>query len=254
MLRLVEQYGFLYTQLVKRDFNKKYKRSLLGVFWSVLSPLLTFAVMSFVFTHFFGRDMPYYSVYLFSGLVVYGYFTEATNSGMNSFVSGAGLYSRLRVPKLIFIATSNTLAFINFFLTFLVLLIFIAQDNLFSWNMLYLVYPTICITAFNIGVSLILGTFFVFFKDIKYLYSIITRLLMYVSALFYSIESYPDKMQSLFYFNPLFVYISYFREAIINQQVPSKMLHELCLIYGLISLFTGLIFYGKLQEKFIYYV
>lgn len=254
MLKLVDQYGFLYSQLVKRDFNKKYKRSILGVFWSILSPLLTFFVMFFVFTHFFGRDTPHYSVYLFSGLVVFGYFTEATNSGMNSFVSGAGLYSKLRVPKLIFIATSNTLAFINFFLTFVVLLIFIARDDLLTWKLLYLIYPTICITFFNVGVSLILGTFYVFFKDIKYLYSVATRLLRYVSALFYTIDSYPDKIQSLFYFNPIFVYISYFREIIIYHQVPSQMVHELCLIYAVTSLLAGVVLYGKFQEKFIYFV
>lgn len=250
----LDKYGYLYSQLVKRDFNKKYKRSVLGIFWSVLSPLLSFLVMVMVFTHFFGRTTPYYNVYLFTGQIVYGYFTEATNSGMNSFMSGASLFSKLRVPKLIFMATSNSLAFINFSLTFLVLLLFIFKDGLLSWHLILLLYPLGCMTLFNVGTGLILGTMYVFFKDIQYLYSVLTRLLMYVSAIFYSIDTYPEHIQSLFYLNPLYVYIAYFREIIIEHSIPSTHMHLLCGFYGLFLFGLGLLTYRQFNKKFIYYV
>ncbi len=254
MKQYLEKYGYLYTQLVKRDFNKKYKRSVLGIFWSVLSPLLTFLVMVLVFTHFFGRTTAYYSVYLFTGQIVFGYFTEATNGGMNSFTSGAGLFTKLRVPKLIFMATSNTLALINFCLTFLVLLIFIIKDGLISSHLLLFLYPLFCMTLFNIGVGLVLGTMYVFFKDIQYLYSVLTRLLMYLSAIFYNVSSYPVEIQKLFLLNPIFVYITYFREIIIEQQVPSGYIHFLSAFYGVFILWFGLLLYHRFNKKFIYYV
>lgn len=254
MEQYLDKYGYLYTQLVKRDFNKKYKRSVLGIFWSVLSPLLTFLVMVMVFTHFFGRTTPHYNVYLFTGQIVFGYFTEATNGGMNSFISGAGLFSKLRVPKLIFIATSNSLAFINFSLTFLVLLLFIITDGLLSWHLFLLIYPLVCMSLFNIGVGLILGTMFVFFKDIQYLYSVLTRLLMYVSAIFYSISTYPEETQKLFYLNPIYVYIAYFREIIIDHSIPTIFIHFLCGFYSVLVLLLGLITYRHFNKKFIYYV
>lgn len=254
MTKLIDKYGYLYLQLVKRDFNKKYKRSLLGVFWSVLSPLLTFLVMVMVFTHFFGRTTPHYNVYLFTGIVVFGYFTEATKGGMNSFTSGSSLYSKLRVPKLLFMVTSNTQALLNFSLTFIVLVLFILFDDLLSWQIIFLVFPTICMSLLNVGIGLILGTMYVFFKDVQYLYSVFTRLLRYVSAIFYSIDSYPEHIQQLFYLNPVFVYVNYYRQVIIYQQIPSLFYHGLCLFYGVFFLLFGLLVYSRFHKKFIYYV
>ena len=97
MLQKMRKYQFLFEELVKRDFKKKYKRTVLGMFWSVLSPLLMLLVMSLVFTQFFGRSTPHYTIYLFSGQLVFSYFTDATNSGMSSLMDNSTIFSKINV-------------------------------------------------------------------------------------------------------------------------------------------------------------
>lgn len=249
-----EKYGFMFQELVKRDFNKKYKRSVFGVLWSLLSPLLMLGVMAFVFTHFFGRTTPHYTVYLFTGQIIFGYFTEATNSGMNSLLAGSAIYSKINVPKPLFILTSNSAAIINCMFTFVVLLGFIIKDQLFSPKLILLVFPFFFLTLFNLGVSLILGSLYIFFKDIQYLYSVFTRIVMYMSAIFYTIDSYSPEMQFLFHCNPIYVYIAYFREIIIDQQIPNFTIHYLCIGYGYGFFLFGMYVYQKLERKFMYYI
>ncbi len=93
---------FLLEELIKRDFKKKYKRTMLGILWSLLSPLLQLIVMSLVFTRFFGRDTPHFVVYLFSGNLLFSYFREATDQGMTALESNAAIFSKVNVPKYLF--------------------------------------------------------------------------------------------------------------------------------------------------------
>ena len=102
MKQIVEKckkYQFLFEELVKRDFKEKYKRSILGMGWSILSPLLTLLVMKLIFTKFFGKDMPHYTTYLFSGNLVLAYYKESTKNGMSSLVNNAKIFTKINVPK-----------------------------------------------------------------------------------------------------------------------------------------------------------
>ena len=115
-------------------------------------------------------------------------------------------------------------------------------------------YPIICLLVFNIGMGLILSAMYIFFKDVKYLYSILTTLLLYVSAVFYTVDVFTPLQQSLFYINPVYSYISYFRIAVINGAVPPLWLHALCLGYAAAALFGGAAMYHKNNYKFLYYI
>ena len=158
MLQKMRKYQFLFEELVKRDFKKKYKRTVLGMFWSVLSPLLMLLVMSLVFTQFFGRSTPHYTIYLFSGQLVFSYFTDATNSGMSSLMDNSTIFSKINVPKYMFLLSKNVSSFINFCLTLVVFLLFVAIDGIpFRWTFLLLLYPIGCLVVFNIGMGLILS-------------------------------------------------------------------------------------------------
>lgn len=96
LLNLYKQYRFVFTELVKRDFKKKYKRSFLGVLWSMLAPLFTLLVLNFVFGHFFGRTQEYYTIYLFSGWLIFQYYNEATNGAMNALMANANIFSKVK--------------------------------------------------------------------------------------------------------------------------------------------------------------
>ena len=133
----LKKHQFLFEELVKRDFKKKYKRSVLGIGWSLLSPLLTLLVMKLVFTQFFGRNTPHYSVYIFCGNVIWFYFNEATRGGMRALIDNASIFTKVNVPKYLFVLSKNIQALLSFLLSLVVLFLFVAFDSLqFRWNYL----------------------------------------------------------------------------------------------------------------------
>ena len=158
MLEKIKRYQFLFSELVKRDFTKKYKRTMLGMAWSILSPLMTLLIMWIVFSNFFGGNMKHYVVYLFAGQLVFGYFTDSTNLSMNALVNNAGIFTKVNVPKYLFLLSQNVSSLINFGLTLLLFFGFAALDGVtFTWKFLCLLYPIACLVTFNIGMGLSLS-------------------------------------------------------------------------------------------------
>jgi len=103
----IKKHQFLFEELVKRDFKQKYKRTVLGMGWSLLSPLLQLLVMSLVFKQFFGRNMEHYTIYLFCGSLVFSYFKESTTTGMNALMDNRGIISKVNIPKYLFLLSKN---------------------------------------------------------------------------------------------------------------------------------------------------
>ena len=249
------QHQFLFEELVKRDFTKKYKRTILGILWSVLGPLMTLGVMALVFTKFFGRNIEHYVIYMFCGNLLFHYFSESTGTGMTVLYDNSGIFSKVNVPKYMFLLSKNVSVFINFGINVLVLFVFCAIDGItFTWKFILLLYPICCLVVFNFGVGLILSALYMMFRDMKYLYDVLLRLLMYVSAIFYSIDAYELKVQYLFYLNPVYVYIRYFRKIIIEATIPKPTFHLLAAGYAIVALVLGAIIYKKKNYKFLYYI
>lgn len=255
MLTKIKKYQFLFEELVKRDFKQKYKRTVLGMAWSILSPLLQLLVMRIVFTQFFGRGMDHYTTYLFCGNLVFSYYRESTNGGMNSLMSNARIFSKVNVPKYMFLLSKNVSSLINFGLTLCVFFLFALIDGItFHLNFIMLLYPIVCLVVFNIGIGLILSALFVFFRDISYLYDVFTMLLMYMSAIFYTVDGYSPLMQKLFLCNPVYCYIKYFRIVVLDGHLPSLGFHALCAFYAVLVIAIGGFIYKKNNHKFLYYV
>lgn len=255
MIKLFKKHSFLFEELVKRDFKSKYKRTVLGVLWSILYPLATITIMSLVFKNLLGRDDPYFVVYIFCGNLLFAFFKESTLGGMQSLASNSGIITKVNVPKYLFLLSKNVSSLFNFFLILVIFFIFVALHGIpFSLKFLLLIYPILCLIGFNIGIGLILSALHVVFKDIQYLYDIVTMLLMYLSAIFYRTDSFSPFAQALFYLNPLFVYISYFRLIVIDNTIPSAILHFLCVFYAVFFFLIGCAVYKKNNYKFIYYL
>lgn len=249
------RYRFLFEELVKRDFKKKYKRTSLGMIWSVLNPLLTLLVMSLVFTQFFGRNTPHYTIYLFSGNLLFSYYRESTTAGMSALISNAGIFSKVNVPKYLFVFSTNVSSLLNFLLTLVVYFIFVLFDGLpITPLFLMLLFPILCMVLFNVGMGLILSALNVFFRDTKYLYDVFTLLLMYLSAIFYQVDHYAPAIQELFLLNPIYVFIKYFRLIVIDGSVPSLMYHGLALGYAVLAIVVGGLIYKKYNNRFLYYI
>ena len=142
MVQKLLKHRFLFEELVKRDFKKKYKRTALGMAWSILSPLLQLAVMTTVFTQFFGRNTPHYMIYIFCGNLVFSFFSDSTKGGMQTIMGNAAIFTKVNVPKYLFLLSRNVQALINFGLILVVFFLFVALDGLpFTWKFIFLIYP-----------------------------------------------------------------------------------------------------------------
>ncbi len=248
-------YRFLFDELVKRDFKQKYKRTVLGMAWSVVSPLLTLLIMKIIFTNFFGRNTPHYTIYLFAGNIIMSFYREATRTGMISLMSNASIITKINLPKYMFLLSRNVSAFVNFLLTLGVFFIFCIFDGIkFGPHMLLLVYPIICLSLMNIGIGMILSVWYIFFRDTSYLYDVFLTLLNYLSAIFYTVDNFSPARQRLFLCNPVYVMIKYVRLIVIDGSIPSLAYHGLCLFYAIVFLVIGFYMYKRYNHQFIYYL
>ena len=249
----ISEYKFLFKQLVKRDFKKRYKGTVLGMLWSILYPLLDLVILVIIFTKLLGRDTPHYPIYVFCGTIMMAYFREATREGMNSLRANRNIITKVKMPNFLFLISKNVSSLFNFLLTLCIFFILCIVDGI-KFRMLFtlLIFPIICITIFNIGVSFILSTCYVFFRDTAYLYDLLLIIINYLSATFYRIDSFRIRVKILFLLNPIFCYIEYFREVVIYNAIPSVGLHLLCLGYSLFYLLVGIFVYKKNKKKFIY--
>lgn len=255
ILNRLQKHSFLFSELVKRDFKKKYKRTVLGMAWSILSPLMTLLVMRIVFTQFFGRNMDHYTTYLFCGTLIFSYFSESTGQGMSALMGNSGIFTKVNVPKYLFLLSKNVQTLINFGLTLFVFFLFCLADGItFTWRFVFLLYPIACLVLFNIGIGLILSALFVFFRDIQYLWSVFTQLLMYMSAVFYTIDHYSYSVQCAFLLNPIYLFIRYFRKIVIEAAIPTVWFHFLMAADVVIALAIGCWMYKKYNTRFLYYV
>lgn len=255
MLQKFRMNRFLFEELVKREFKKKYKGTVLGMIWSLLSPLLTLLVMRVLFGGFFGDGVNNYTTYLFCGNLVFSYFNESCTQGMTSLRNNADIFTKIKVPKYLFLLAKNVQTLINFALTLVVFLLFCALDGVtFTWKFLLLLYPVACLLLLNVGMGLILSALFVFFRDMQYLWTVFAQLLMYASAIFYTTDGFSPQLQGLLHLNPVYLCITYFRQIVLYGTVPALWFHLLMLLFAVLSTAVGWLIYKKYNQKFLYYL
>ena len=252
-----KKYSFLLSQLVSRDFKVKYKRSILGVLWSLLYPLLTMAVMAIVFSNVFKFSTPgvSYLAYLMTGLVMFNYMTEATNLSMSSVVANFALLNKIYIPKYIFPLEKCLFVGINFLLTLipLYLVIIFTGTGLCIWHIL-LPFVVLCLFMFTFGMGLILASVAVFLRDLFYIYGIITMIWTYLTPIMYDISVISPGLQGVLKLNPMYHYITFAREIILYHNVPSPLRFAICFGSAFIVLILGITIFRKTQDKFIYFV
>ena len=259
-----KKYLFLMSQLIIRDFKVKYKRSILGILWSVLYPLLMMGVMALVFTNMFKFNMEgtNYLVYLMTGLIVFNYFGEASNNAMTSIVGNFSLFNKVYIPKYIFPLSKTLFVAINFVLSLLPLLLIIifsgneVEGTKCYINIYYLLLPYVylCMFMFTTGVGYILATVSVFFRDMFYIWGILLTIINYFTPIFYSIAIIPERLQPIFKLNPLYIYINTTRDIILFSKMPSVQTLIACLLSSVIILIIGLFVFKRKQDRFIYYI
>jgi len=255
MIKALVKYKFLIKQLVNRDFKTKYKRSVLGVFWSFLNPLLTMTVQYVVFSNLFRFDIQHYPVYLLTGILMFNYFNEACTLTLTSIVSNAALIKKVYVPKYIYPLTRVLSSFINLIISMipLILVVLISGVRLRP-SFVLVVYPMVCIGIFCLGLGMLLATSMVFFQDTQFLWGVLSMIWMYLTPIFYPASILPAKVAWILKINPLYYYIDFMRTCIMDGMSPSLMTYAACFVSAFAMLGIGLLVFKKNQDKFVLYL
>lgn len=260
------RYRYLLGNLIGRDFKLKYRRSVLGVVWSVLNPLLMNVVMVIVFSTIFdarGMGIENFPVYLLIGQLLFNFFNEGTGSAMGCMLSAAPLIKKVYIPKYIFPLERVCFALVNCLFSFIALIIvMVVTGAKLHATVLLALYPLFTLFLFTLGVGLALSAATVFFRDIMHLWSVFTLALMYFSAIFYDVSAMGSfvvgnlsfNTSQLIRFNPLYWYITSFRCAVLDGNVLSFSMVWICGVCAVIALVIGLLVFRRQQDKFVLHI
>jgi len=254
-IAILKRFRHLLFLMVKRDFTTRYRRSVLGILWSLLNPLLTMLVLTLVFSTIFRFDIPNFPVYLLSGQLIFSFFSESTTLAMGSIIGGAGIIKKVYVPKYIFPVSRVLSSMVNLFFSFIAFLfvVFVTRAPL-HWTIILVPIPILYTLVFSFGVALLLSSLAVFFRDLTYIYGIMITLLTFLTPLFYPVSMLPDQVFYLIHLNPLFHYVTYFRALAIDGVLPGLWENIICTGFALGALCFGLYVSVLQQDKYILYL
>ncbi|MBQ9276750.1 MAG: ABC transporter permease [Clostridia bacterium] len=245
--------------MVKKNIKNQYRRSVLGILWTVLNPLLTMLVMAFVFSNIFGRgniNMDY-PVYVLSGNIVFSLMRTATTMALPCMVNNYDLLTKTRVPYFVFPASNVVSSLVTFGFSLIamiiVMLIRIPAGVEFHWTLLLIVVWLPAIFLFSLGLALALCSIYVRFRDIKHLYNVFLTLWMYLTPVFYAPSLLSDKVRTVLFVNPMYHYLNYFRDLIVGT-VPSWQTHVLIYAIGIVTMLLGWLVFKSQRKSFIIYI
>lgn len=254
-IHMLRKYRFLIEQLVSRDFKTKYKRSVLGVLWSFLNPLLLMSVQYIVFSQLMKFEVEYYAAYLLSGIVLYNGFADCANQSMHAITGNSTLITKVYVPKYIYPVSKVLSTVINTVLSMIPLLLIALINGVrpsFSWLLIPVVLAVLLL--FTIGMGFLLSALLVFFRDIEFLWGVFTTLWMYATPIIYPVSILPDWIEPLEVFNPMYHYVTLLRTVVIDGCAPEPLALLSGFVIGLAMLVLGGLVFRKTQDQFILYL
>lgn len=224
MQKIINRYRYsviLLKQLVKTDFKLRYQGSALGYLWSLLRPLFLFTILYFVFVEFagMGKDFEHIGPYLFLGIVLWNYFLEITTGSVSAVVGKGDLIRKINFPKYVIILAGCASAFINLLLNFVVVAIFMAFDGVaLSWSALWVLPLVLELTVVALGAGFFLSALFVKFRDVGYIWEVITQAAFYATPILYLMQIIPVRAQNFLILNPLAQIIQDVRYNLVSKE------------------------------------
>ena len=237
-------YRELIALLVRRDIAVRYKRSFLGLTWSLLNPLLTSLVLWFVFTSIFSSRLPAgtsFAPYLVAGVLLVNFFTQGFNQAADAIAGGAGILMKVYVPPQVFAfagAVSNAVNFI-FGLFALVIVALLAGDGI-SWFFLLSIFVIFAMLLFVTGLGLWVSVLYIRYNDSRNIISVIVSFSMYLAPVFYPKEALASTMQKVISFNPLTAYLDIFRSVFLGIGSASLGAWLYMILSAIAMLFIGI--------------
>ncbi len=249
------QYRLLLWELVKKGIKLKYRRSYLGIVWTLLEPLLQTVVLTIVFGTLLGTRTKTFAVYILAGRLLYSFFSGATKGAMRSIRSNSAMIKKVYVPKYLYPLSAVLYNYVIFLISLIVLAIVSLVFGVYpTWNLFLALIPLVLVLIFALGVGMILGTISVFFRDMEYLWDVALMLIMYTCAIFY----YPEKIINSGYgfllkWNPLYCLIANFRAAVFGDPFNWTMIGYAGICSAVVVVLGFYMFY-KNQDKFILHI
>ena len=247
-------FAFL-QEIVKRDFKKKYYKSVLGVLWSMLSPLLTMIVITIVFSTLFKRQIPFYPAYWFSGNMLLSFIMDGAHAAMNSMIVNVAFVKKMKVPKYIFCISSVTLHFIMMlFSTIPFIFVALCIGVPFSPYIFLIPVPMIYAYIFTLGAGMFLCAYGTQLRDLNHIYGVMRRIFMYFTPIFYPIDIIPTQFRFIWELNPIYIFVSIFRDLTVNGVMPSEKTLIIATCYSLLTLILGILTFREKEDKFFLYI
>lgn len=260
------RYRFLLVELVKKGIKLKYRRSYLGLIWTLLEPLLTMIVLTFVFGSMLGSKggvygPELYPVYILCGRLLYSCFSSVSKIGMRSIRSNQAMIKKVYVPKYLYPLSSVIYNYVIFLLSLIVLAIVgVVRGIPLTWHIIEIVIPVFVLLIMCIAAAMFLSTVCVFFRDIEYLWDVLLMLLMYCSAIFYYVDNIGSSVvRTVIRMNPLYCIIENFRHIVLlGESIFTSSMEINMLIYSsvfsVVALIISVIVFKKNQDRFILYI
>jgi len=246
---------FVLSSLVSRDFKLKYRRSILGVVWSVLNPLLMMVVMTAVFQYIFKQQIAHFPLYLILGQVMFALMANSTSQALWAIIANAALIKKIRIEKIVFPVQKVISELVNFALSLVgVVLVMLYEKVTPKLSLVMMPILLVYVVIFSMGLCLALSALAVFFRDLIHLWSVVILMWTYATPIFYPITLLSDTMRSVMRFNPMYQFLHYFREIVIDGTFPSLGANLACLACAAVSLVIGLTIFRATQRRFILYV
>lgn len=249
------RYRELVWLLALKELKLRYKRSVLGILWAVLHPLLMMVIFTLVFSVFLRFPIPNYSVFLVSALFPWLFFTQAMAYGAECLLGNAPLLKKVYVPKIVFPLATVLANFINFLLSLLpLMLVVVVLGSPVHWTWVYLPVPLLGLVLFTLGCCCVVATVNVFFHDVTHITQILLSAWFYLTPIIYSLEFVPADFRWLFQFNPLLPILDGFRGAIYYGQLPSGLSVGVTMGVGLLACWVGAVFLRRYQARLVLYI
>lgn len=251
----LKKYSNLLKELVVRDIKVRYQKSILGLLWTVLNPLLMMIITSAVFSSIFKMNIENFPVYVLIGNITFTLTSDSTSQALMSILANASLIKKVYIPKYLFPLSKILSGFVNYFFSLIALIIvMIITKSQFYPTLITIWIPLIYIFLFNFGLGLILSATNVYFRDIGHIYGVLLTAWMYLTPIFYSVDILPVQVKNIIQINPLYHYVSFFRQIVLDGTFPSIQQNLICFGYGAVVFVIGIIVFYRLQRNFILYI
>ena len=255
LIAAFQRYHDLLRELVVRDIKVRYRKSVLGLVWTVLNPLLMMCVITVVFSTIFKQNIPNFPIYYLSGSLIFSFNSEATTNAMHSIMTNCSLIKKVYLPKYLFPIACVLSGLVNLFFSLIAMFIVMVFTKApFYSTLLLMPIPIFYTFLFAVGLGTMLSALTVYFRDIAHFYGVFILAWTYFTPIFYPESILPEVALKLMQFNPMYHFVTYMRSLVLYGQMPGMRENLVCFGIGMGFLALGMFVFYKKQDNFVLYI